>query len=494
MRIYKESKSNKKKNDIKLLEDDSEIDTSELETVDVAELEKEIDAGMEQDATVDEIADAVTAEVELSTDGDKTYSETKAEAIARKIKDACMDFDMATWAPASSKHKFYKKLDKCLSNARFFKYHGSSAGTDLLVTGLPGSGKTAIFRAWCKERGVKYKYINVKDDDISAMINGFSVHDLDDSNGKKVHSIVQAGSKKLLSLIDTPTVLFLDEFNRAPSNLRAQILTLVNEHLVAGDDPNDPDDDSGYVALHGLLFTVACINPEVGLDDGALALNQAERSRMVHKLTLNSLVDDAKGYLLPHYREVLNRLDPNDPTYKYSYTRYANLLNLASALLNDPRLRFDDEDDVAEADNDRRTMFNIRILTDALESSGHSKEEFLELIDESEMLPKNIKMIHDILDRWVAPPVVVPTNNSNSSTSSDDDQDSDASSSADDADSGLSDYDKLLKELEDSEESDIGMFRGPSASAGGSGAGVQMPKVKNTTAQEAIDNIKSFIF
>lgn len=482
MKIIKEAKETESKlsTETKLVEDE-ELTAEEEFTTDVVEekeLEQDIEDGTAADASEADLADAVTAEAELASDGKETYSETKAQAIARQIKAACADFDRATWAPLEIPHKFTKLLDRCLANARFYKYNDSTAGTDLLVTGLPGSGKTAIFKAWCKERGVKFKYINAKDEDLSAAINGFSVHDVEEIDDRKVHSVVQAGSKKLLSLIDTPTVLFLDEFNRAPQQLRAQLLTLINEHQVAGDDP---DDDSGFITLHGLLFTVACINPAVATDPGALTLNQAERSRMVRKLDMDSNPADALNYIKSYYSKKLKALDTKDPKYNYSYKRYASTLNLALALLTDPRFEFDTREDQADLELEDRTMLNQRLLTDALEGTGYSKEEFLDWVDnESNMLDKDIAMIHEILDQWIEPTVTVPTDGTEDGNAEEADMGGDTVASVEDSDNA-----DFFSQLAGDEEDDTDLF-GSTATAAGKAAVV--------SAQDALDRIRSFDF
>ena len=423
MVIFKENKS-------RLVEDDEVLNKNELE--------QDIDDGAEDGATVDELADAITAEVELATDGEETYSENKADAIAEKVRAACTDFDRATWAPISIPSKFTRILDKCLANARYSKYHRESHGSDLLVTGLPGAAKTAIFKAWAKERGVNYMYINAKDEDLSAMINGFSVHD------QETHTVIQAGSKKLLPLRETPTVIFLDEFNRAPDQLRAQLLTLINEHEIAGDGPN------GIVELHGILFTVACINPDVATDSGAGSLNQAERTRFYDKLTLNSNVPDALSYFKAYFTKKLAELDPKDPSYKYAYTKKARAFAIAMALLTDPRFEFDSAEDQAALDLEGETMLNQRLLTDAL-GNCDGKADFLDWVDDSEMSAQRRDMIHAILDGWAEPAVTIPgfENDSPVAPTKTGDEDED-----------------ILNMLNDDEEEDVDLFGGSATAAG----------------------------
>ena len=422
MVIFKEHKSRK------LVEEDEVLDTAELEQ----------DLDVDANASVDDLADAVTAEVELASEGEETLSDNKARDIAKEIKDACKDFDRATWAPLAIPSKFTQKLDKCLANARFSKYHNESYGSDLLVTGLPGAAKTAIFKAWASERGVNYMYINAKDDDLSALINGFSVHD------QSTHTVVQAGSKKLLPLVDTPTVIFLDEYNRAPHQLRAQLLTLINEHEIAGDGPN------GIVKLHGILFTVACINPDIATDPGAMPLSQAERSRFFLKHKLNSNVPDAISYFKGYFTKKFAELDPSDPSYKYAYTKKKRAFNIAMALLSDARFEFDSEADQSKLDVEGDTMLNQRLLTDGL-GNCDSKEDFLEWVDDSEMSQERQDMIHSILDGWSEPPVTIPG-------FEDDEPVAPTKTGEEEED--------LLSMLNDDEEEDVDLFGASATSAG----------------------------
>ena len=67
------------------------------------------------------------------------------------------------------------KLDDCLANAMAAKASGTHDGVDLLVTGLPGSGKTGITKQWASDRGVNLFYLNAKNDDLGAILNGFPI-------------------------------------------------------------------------------------------------------------------------------------------------------------------------------------------------------------------------------------------------------------------------------------------------------------------------------
>ena len=79
MIIFKENMS-------RLVEEDEVLNTQELV--------HDLDAGGEDDASKSDLADAVTAEVELATGGKETYSDAKANEIAEKQKPIILSAGM----------------------------------------------------------------------------------------------------------------------------------------------------------------------------------------------------------------------------------------------------------------------------------------------------------------------------------------------------------------------------------------------------------------
>ena len=312
-------------------------------------------------ASVNEIADAVQAAAEEASDDKETYSDEKAKKIANEIKTYANGFDAAAWAPLDVQNELTDKLDDCLANAMVAHDSGTNDGVDLLVCGLPGSGKTGITKQWAKDRGVNLFYLNAKNDDLGAILNGFPVDTTEtDENGKATHKVDRSFSKSLDRLDRERSVLFLDEFNRAAPKLRAVLLSLINEHVVEG-----PGED-GFRHFDNLLFTVACINPSVPTDPGAMDLNDAEMSRFVDTIDWDSNVPDALKYVNFHLNKLITKRKPEDANYAYFYVRYNKILNLARALLTDFRFEFDSRDDLLDLFNDKAKMLNQRALTDAL--------------------------------------------------------------------------------------------------------------------------------
>ena len=434
-------------------------------------------------ASTTEIADAVQAAAEEASDGKETYSDKKAEAVAEEIKTHAKGFDAAAWAPLDVQNELTDKLDDCLSNAMVAHASGTHDGVDLLVCGLPGSGKTGITKQWAKDRGVNLFYLNAKNDDLGAILNGFPVDTIEkDENGNDIHKVARSFSKSLDGLDRPKSVLFLDEFNRAAPKLRAVLLSLINEHVVEG-----PGED-GFRHFKNLLFTVACINPSVPTDPGAMDLNDAEMSRFVDTLDWDSSVDGAIKYITFHINKLLKALKPEDENYGFMYVRYTKILNLARALLTDYRFEFDSRDDLLDLFNgnnvngrqEHAKMLNQRSLTDALMSHGYNKQKFLNWIDKySKFLDKDKEMIHEILDSWVEPEVKAPTSGEANGAAT-----PEASSGTAQANTtNDSDFDSVFGS--GGEETDSDLF-GTSASSAGNAAKV--------SAADALNRIKSFDF
>ena len=415
-------------------------------------------------ASTSEIADAVQDAAEAASDNKETFSDEKAEKIANEIKTHANGFDAAAWAPLDVPSELTDKLDDCLANAMAAHSAKNSDGVDLLITGLPGSGKTGITKQWAKDRGVNLFYLNAKNDDLGAILNGFPIDTVEkDENGNDVHRVTRSFSKSLDALDKPKSVLFLDEFNRAAPKLRAVLLSLINEHVVDGDGPD------GFRHFDNLLFTVACINPSVPTDPGAMDLNDAEMSRFVDTMDWDSKADDALRYINFHVNDLIGRLDKADENYAFFYTRYNKILNLANALIGNPNFEFDSRDDLLDLFNDKAKMLNQRAITDALMAHGYSKDKFLNWVDKySKFLEKDKEMIHDILDLWVEPEVALSGDSNNTAKN--------ASKTTTDTNVDETDFDSVFGA--EGEESDSDLF-GTAPTATQSAAKLSAADVRN---------------
>lgn len=429
-------------------------------------------------ASTSEVADAVVAAAEKASDGKETFSDDKAETIAKEIKTHARGFDTAAWAPLDVPSELTDKLDDCLANAMANHASGTHDGVDLLITGLPGSGKTGITKQWAEDRGVNLFYLNAKNDDLGAILNGFPIDSVEkDENGNEVHRVIRSFSKSLDKLDEPKSVLFLDEFNRAAPKLRAVLLSLINEHVVDGDGPD------GFRHFNNLLFTVACINPSVPTDPGAMDLNDAEMSRFVDTMDWDSKVEDAVKYLNFHLKKLRDKLNPTDENYVFFYTRYTKILNLTNALLGDFRFEFDSRDDLLDLFNDKAKMLNQRAITDALMAHGYNKDKFLNWVDKySKFLEKDREMIHEILDSWVEPEVELPNGTQKPDADATTSELSDNATQKNDT-TDETDFNSVFGD--EGEETDDDLF-GTTASDAANAAKV--------SASDALNRIKSFDF
>ena len=456
---------------------EDEVETS-LENID----EEDMIVDDVLSASVSEIADAVQAAKEAESDGQETYTDAAAEKLATELKTAAKGLDSAKWAPLDVPNVLTDVLDESLAAAMAAQKAGRRDGVDILINGLPGSGKTGIVKEWAKARGVNLFELDSNDDELSAILKGFPVDSVrKGEDGNDEHTVIKSFSSILDSLKDPMSVLFLDEFNRAPQSLRANLLKLINSHEVPGNGKN------GRRRFDNLLFTIACINPVVDSDQGVVPLNDAEKSRFARKRKWDSGVETALKYLNFYISRTIENLDPNDDDYAFLYVRHKKMYNLAMALLNDPRFEFDSRDDLDALDDDEMSMLNQRSITDGIMFAGWSKARFLRWVDEdSGFLQKSKDMIHSILDSWVEPDVDVPKNNdsaASSASSSSNTGDTVGSAEQQAAATDEGDFNSVFGDAGD--EIDTDLF-GNTASAAGNAAKV--------SAADALNRIRGFDF
>ena len=121
--------------DIPLTEAEDEMEDTSTEDIAIDDVNT---------ASEDEIADAVQNAAEEASGGKETFSDDKAQKIATEIKTHAKGLDASAWAPLDVPSELTDKLDDCLANAMAAHKSGTHDGVDLLITGLPGSGKTGI--------------------------------------------------------------------------------------------------------------------------------------------------------------------------------------------------------------------------------------------------------------------------------------------------------------------------------------------------------------
>ena len=210
----------------------------------LTEAEDTIDAA----GSVKEIADDIKDQVDDLTDGKleisdsaakKAAEETAAVADVVNADEAVIVIDDNDWSDIKITNRLYKALDKSLRAARanMGSKHKIKAGTNVLVEGLPGSGKTSIVEAWCKMNGLTLVALNATDPKIESAINGIPLRDMsiEDSNALTYAYAVDDKNLGLLlnerhPELEGKCILFADELNRQQtSQLRRPFMSLFNE-------------------------------------------------------------------------------------------------------------------------------------------------------------------------------------------------------------------------------------------------------------------------
>lgn len=387
-----------------------EEEGKELTPEETAEnVETVVETDPSKDSTA-EVADAIQAGVELATEGEATISDEAAKDAAEEAKEVAKDIGASSIAVTGAgseealgtQNAVTRILDKALHNVQRFNRQGNNkARSNVLIEGLPGSGKTASVYEWAAQNGINIHYLDAKNPDLETVINGFAMRDL---TVKDKNEVTQAFSKALAPLDRPNSVLFLDELNRqTKEHIRASLYTLIQEKAIVGDDKN------GRHVFPNLLFTIACINPALPTDKGAARLNSAERSRFNLKLQYDSNSEAALDYFTKHYDKLINKLVANvkandgKPTDDEvaDYIQFRRQQDLAKYIVSHPTFMFDNRDDEQELADTDRTQLNQRSLADMIENAeGGLADNFKNNLEFNDLLDRDAKMLFDIANQY----------------------------------------------------------------------------------------------
>lgn len=311
-----------------------------------------------KNATVDEIADDLQKSVEIETNGQATMTDAGAEAYASDIKDVIDDIDAKVWVPFGKQHKLgvvkselTDVLDDCLRTAKAQKRSkGISHAPNVLITGLPGSGKTSAVEAWAYSKGddVNLLTVSVKDEDLPTSLHGINLRDV--TKGDKVNAITKAYSNLFKVAEENDNcVLYLDEYNRGNQDIRSTLFDLFATRKLPGGR-----------SLPGLLFVIATINPSSMYDETIIPLSDAEKSRfqiggagIIGKpesgvLQYDSTVPQAKQILGMDKQEAIRRFKEVGVPYLGDALDSIMELDIKDFMLNNKQFAFDSVDDDKE--------------------------------------------------------------------------------------------------------------------------------------------------
>lgn len=260
-------------------------------------------------------------------------------------------------------------LDSLLRiNRRQQKYGGRNFQNALFIGGA-GTGKTSRIDAWARKNNinlVKVLASTMDDTDLGGVI----------AANTKDGVASKLASTQFDELETTPnSVLFLDEWNRAPSTVRGTLLTLIQDHQIP-----DPRVKGGARYLPNFLFTVAAINPS-NADYNVDELDPAELGRV---MVVNVPADPKNliGYLRNELNKNMKKAQEFNDTEAYNV--FAGELAIAEKILLDPRFSMDDEEDIAVSkeakyNNTGNGLYlNNRSFTNCLETSEGKKDKFID--------------------------------------------------------------------------------------------------------------------
>ncbi len=260
-----------------------------------------------------------------------------------------------------------KALDRSLVVSQRNIKSGRGDYPNLLFIGNAGTGKTGRIKSWARKNK------------INLVIVSAATMDDTDLGGALAPNLAAGTAQKLASTQFDElgnvqnSVLFLDEWNRAPATVRGTLLTLIQDHTVP-----DPRVKGSQRFLPNFLFTVAAINP-VGVDYETNKLDDAEMGRVrVLNIRGDKLV--TLGYIKHTWNKQIAAT--SDPEAK---KELEGQLALADKLIRDKRFNFDDQVDItrshqaADEDSGNGLVLNPRSFTNLLAYCDGTKDDLISL-------------------------------------------------------------------------------------------------------------------
>lgn len=300
------------------------------------------------------LADTIDGKVEVS---DKTAADIEKA-------DAVLD-DPDVYSNAGD---IENALDRSLVVARRNIKTGKKNYPNLLFIGTAGTGKTGRINAWAQKNHVNLVIVSAATMD-DTDLGGALAPNLEKGTALKLASTQfdELGTEK-------DSVLFLDEWNRAPASVRGTLLTLIQDHTIP-----DPRVKGSQRRLPNFLFTVAAINP-ADANYNTDKLDDAELGR-VRKTYIRGDKFVTLGYINHEWGKQMKELEGDEQ----GQLELKKQLALADKIIRDRRFDFNDAESIRrshEAEEEgagNGLVTNPRSFTNLLDYCDGTKENFLAL-------------------------------------------------------------------------------------------------------------------
>lgn len=378
-----------------------------------------------QNASVDQIANGIQNSMEKY--GNAEISDAAATKTAQEVKQAAQEVNASQVAidpsliasSASKKQKLGCRneitdlLDLALEDAYAKIEMGWVPDGNVLLIGLPGSGKTSTVKSWARENGLNLVYVNVKDTDLEAGLYGYTARDISTPNSNAVTKL----RSNYLDELDKPnSVLFLDELNRGSRSNRSAILDLVSAHVIKGEDTPEVkasraakglDPEPTYRHFENMLFTIAAMNPAddfTGMDPNADQLFGAEKNRFPYTLkNVDSKKDAALDFVKKFTKAAIQDLNEKNPNFWKHAIRTYRQGKLLEYILNSGDFRFDTESDNSAIVNAGAQQLTQRTLTSGMFGTATATPQLAKnwINKYSDFLETDKKMLIKIIDEYI---------------------------------------------------------------------------------------------
>lgn len=300
-------------------------------------------------------------------------NETTVERTARELE--------AEVVQEKRKGQIEEKLDDCLDRALEVAGEEDVDYPNVLIVGAAGFAKTAIVKQWARKNGVNLYALDagkLNPEDLGGIVG----YDPDDP-----HYTRKLGNKDIIEELSKPrSVLFLDEYNRARSNIRSALLKLVQNHVLPS--------GKGDLFLPNLLFTVAAINPS----STAYEVNELDDAETSRFDTIEIIPDPLEhlDYLNSYFDERIKKAQ--EAGNEKFVLRRTGQKALANTILKDPRFEYTSLEDIEEGRGKYKST-NYRSFLRALEASDGTKDSLLKVWNTT-CDARQKKTIEDILKNF----------------------------------------------------------------------------------------------